>query len=319
MTDAPELSLVVPAFNEEESIDVLYRKLDECVTPAVESFELILIDDGSRDETWTMICRLSASDSRVRGIRLARNFGHQIAISAGIDAVRGQAAVILDADLQDPPEVIPELVEKWREGYQVVYAQRGVREGETWFKKVSAAAWYRLLRKMTNMDVPVDTGDFRLLGPQALEALRAIPEKNRYIRGLVTWLGFPQCAVVFRRKPRHAGVTKYPLKRLLGLAWDGMASFSYVPLRVATWSGLVAVGLALAYGVLLLGLQLLASAPEWFSPVLAVVLFMGGVQLIAVGILGEYLGRIYDEVKDRPLYFIRERVGSEETSVLPPT
>lgn len=318
MAEAPELSLVVPAFNEEENLEVLYQKIEECVTPAVESLELVLVDDGSSDGTWQKIRQLADSDPRVRGLRLARNFGHQVAISAGIDAARGRAAVVMDADLQDPPEVVPELVAKWREGYQVVYARRGVREGETVFKKATAALFYRMLRRMTNLDMPVDAGDFRLLGPQALDALRAAPEKNRYIRGLVTWIGFPQCAVVFRRQPRHAGETKYPLRRLLGLALDGMASFSYVPLRLATWCGFACVAAFLAYLAVTLGLKVTHGSEGLFSPLYALVLFLGGVQLLFLGILGEYLGRIYDEVKGRPLYLLRERTDAADSSVLPP-
>jgi dolichol-phosphate mannosyltransferase len=238
---APELTVVVPAFNEQESILPMYERLVAALGPEVAGLEVLFVDDGSRDATWQRVSELAARDPRVRGIRFARNFGHQAALTAGVDAAAGRAVVIIDADLQDPPEVIPEMIARWREGYEVVYGQREVREGESAFKKATAAAFYRLLRRITNVEIPVDTGDFRLMGPRAVAAFRALPERNRFIRGLVSWIGFPQIAVRYRRHARHAGETKYPLRKMVRFALDGITSFSFLPLRLATWRGVAAV------------------------------------------------------------------------------
>jgi len=318
VSETPELTVVVPAFNEEESIRPLYDRLTAAVDPVVEGLEIVFVDDGSHDGTWEMIAGLAKEDHRVRGIRFARNFGHQAALTAGVDTARGTALVIIDADLQDPPEVIPELVARWREGYEVVYAQRDEREGETWFKRATATLFYRLLRAITSVDIPVDTGDFRLMGPRVVEAFRALPERNRFIRGLVSWLGFTQTAVRYRRQPRLAGETKYPLKKMVRFAFDGITSFSFFPLRLATWTGFVVSGLAFVYiGVVIL---LKALGINWpgYTSIMASILFIGGVQLIMIGILGEYLGRIFDEVKRRPLYLVREATDGN-TQVVPPS
>jgi len=226
--------------------------------------------------------------------------------------------VIIDADLQDPPEVVPELVARWREGYEVVYAQREEREGETWFKRTTAALFYRLLRAITNVDIPVDTGDFRLMGPRVVEAFRALPERNRFIRGLVSWLGFPQAAVSYRRQARLAGETKYPLKKMVRFALDGITSFSFFPLRLATWTGFAVSALAFIYIAVVILLKALGINWPGYTSIMASILFIGGVQLIMIGILGEYLGRIFDEVKKRPLYLVRESTDGS-TTVVPPS
>jgi len=316
-TSQPELSVVVPAYNEEASIVALYERLVACLTPVVAGLEILFVDDGSVDATWARIAELAARDPRVRGLRFARNFGHQAALTAGVDAVRGRAVAIIDADLQDPPEVIVEMVERWREGYEVVYGQRQEREGETAFKRATAALFYRLLRRITSVDIPVDTGDFRLMGPRAVAAFRALPERNRFIRGLVSWIGFPQVAVRYRRHARHAGETKYPLKKMLRFALDGITSFSFLPLRLATWLGFAVSLLAFLYIAVVVLLKLLHVSWLGYTSIMASILFIGGVQLIMIGILGEYLARVFDEVKRRPLYLVGESTDGE-TGVTPP-
>ncbi len=306
MDERPELSVVIPAYNEEANVVPMYARLTEVLETVTSGFEIVFVDDGSSDRTWAEITQVAQRDSRVRGIRFARNFGHQAAVTAGLDAARGEAAVIIDADLQDPPELIPQLLAKWREGYEVVYAQRATREGESWFKKATAAAFYRMLRAITNVDIPVDTGDFRLMGPRALEAFRAFDERNRFIRGLVSWVGFEQIGVRYQRQARHAGQTKYPLKKMIRFAVDGITSFSFVPLRLATWLGFAVSVLAFVYILVVLGLKVAGINWPGYTSLMASILFLGGVQLIMIGILGEYLGRVFDEVKRRPLYLVGE-------------
>jgi len=306
VTDRPELSVVVPACNEEANLGPLFERLAAVLPEAVASFEVVVVDDGSTDGTWAAITALAERDPRVRGLRFARNFGHQAAVTAGIDAARGEAVVIMDADLQDPPEVVPRLVEKWRDGFEVVYAQREEREGETWFKRQTARIFYRLLRRITSVDIPVDTGDFRLMGPRAVAAFRALPERNRFIRGLVSWVGFEQAAVRYRRHARHAGETKYPLGRMIRFALDGITSFSRLPLRLATWLGFAVSLLAFVYILVVIGLKVAGINWAGYTSLMASILFLGGIQLIMIGILGEYLGRVFDEVKRRPLYLVGE-------------
>lgn len=317
MSERPELSVVIPAYNEEANIRPMVERLDRAVAPSVSGLEVVFVDDGSRDGTWAAISELAARDPRVRGIRFARNFGHQAALTAGVDAARGRAVVIIDADLQDPPEVIPEMLARWREGFEVVYGQREEREGETWFKKATARWFYRLLSRITSVEIPVDTGDFRLMGPRAVAAFRSLPERNRFIRGLVAWLGFPQTAVRYRRKPRAAGETKYPLRKMVRLALDGIVGFSYLPLRLATMLGFAVSGLSFLYILVVIGLKIAGINWPGYTSLMASILFLGGVQLIMIGILGEYIGRIFDEVKRRPLYLVQERTDGE-TTVVPP-
>ncbi len=304
MADRPELSVVVPAYNEEANIRAMAERLAAAVAPVVDGLELVFVDDGSRDATWQVIVELAAADPRVRGIRFARNFGHQAAVTAGVDAARGRAVVIIDADLQDPPEVIPEMVERWREGYEVVYGQRTQRDGETAFKRATASGFYRLLQRITNVDIPVDTGDFRLMGERAVAAFRALPERNRFIRGLVSWLGFPQTAVRYHRHARAAGETKYPLRKMVRFALDGITSFSFLPLRLATVSGFAVSLLAFVYIVVVLILKVIGISWSGYTSLMASILFLGGVQLVMIGMLGEYLARVFDEVKRRPLYLV---------------
>jgi glycosyltransferase involved in cell wall biosynthesis len=309
--------VVVPAFNEEANVEAMYRRLAQALDGVVEGLEVIYVDDGSQDATWQRVCELAASDERVRGVRFARNFGHQAALTAGVDAARGRAVVIIDGDLQDPPEVIPEMVARWREGSEVVYGQREEREGETWFKLATAALFYRILRGITNVEIPVDTGDFRLMGPRAVAAFRALPERNRFIRGLVSWIGFPQTAVRYRRQARRQGETKFPVRKMLRFALDGITSFSFFPLRLATWTGFAVSVFAFLYIVVVLVLKAIGVSWLGYTSLMASILFLGGVQLLMIGIMGEYLARIFDEVKRRPLYLVGERTDGEG-SVIPP-
>lgn len=309
MNVEPELSVVVPVFNEEESLAELRTRLEAALAGKVASYEIVFVDDGSRDGSWAQICALAERDTRVRGVRFSRNFGHQMAFTAGLDHAHGRAIVIMDADLQDPPEVIPLLVARWREGYEVVYAQRAKREGETVFKLITAAGFYRVLRTLTNVNIPIDTGDFRLMDRKAVDAYRRIREHHRLTRGLVSWLGFRQVGVSYLRAPRFAGETKYPLKKMLRLASDGITSFSYLPLQLATWVGVLTVLVALASIAVSVGSRLLGYywTPEaiWVSLLAG----LGGIQLLGLGLIGEYLGRVYDEVRGRPLYLVDETVG----------
>lgn len=309
------ISVIVPIYNEVEIIPELHRRLSAAMASMPEDYELLFVNDGSKDGSEHLLRDLAERDSHSRFINLSRNFGHQIAITAGMDLAMGDAVVVIDADLQDPPEVIPELAAKWREGYDVVYAVREKREGDSLFKRATAAAFYRLIAKITNIDIPVDTGDFRLMSRRALEGLKRIREKNRFVRGLVAWLGYRQIGVKFVRHERFAGVTKYPLKKMLRFAFDGITSFSFLPLQLATYMGFLVSGasfLGILY-VVYLRLFTDATISGWAS-LMAAILFLGGVQLITIGIIGEYIGRIYDEVKGRPLYLTQEVVGfpSEE-------
>ncbi len=317
MTDQPELSIVIPVFNEEINIGPMYDRLLAALPDKVSGLEILYVDDGSADSSWERISELAIRDERVRGVRFARNFGHQAALTAGVDVARGRAVVIIDGDMQDPPEVIPQMVDRWREGFEVVYGQRESREGETWFKLATASAFYRILRGITNVDIPVDTGDFRLMGPRAVAAFRAMPERNRFIRGLVSWIGFPQTAVMYQRQARQAGGTKFPVRKMIRFALDGITSFSFFPLRLATWTGFGVSIFAFLYIVVVLILK--ATGVSWlgYTSLMASILFLGGVQLLMIGIMGEYLARIFDEVKRRPLYLVGERTDGDE-AVVPP-
>ncbi len=304
-------SVIIPVFNEEAIIGELHRRLTAVMNSLGEPYELLFINDGSRDGSLAGMREMVGRDPHVRVLDFARNFGHQIAITAGMDHARGQAVVIIDADLQDPPEVIPELVARWREGYQVVYAVRARREGETFFKKATASLFYRLIRRITNVDIPVDTGDFRLMDRQVVDALGTIREKHRFVRGLVSWVGFRQVGVPYVRHERMAGETKYPLKKMLKFAFDGITSFSFLPLQMATYLGFAVSGLSFLVICWVLFQKLIGRQPlepGWAS-VMTAVLFLGGVQLITIGLIGEYVGRIYDEVKERPLYILNEELG----------
>ncbi len=310
---APEISVVVPCFNEEGVLAETHRRLMATLTEIGLPFELIYVDDGSRDQTLTLLAGLQQSDSRVRVVALSRNFGHQLAITAGLNHSRGRAVVLIDADLQDPPEVIPDMIARWREGYEVVYGTRVCREGETAFKTKTAEWFYRLINRISEIPIPLDTGDFRLLDRKAVNALTSMPERDRFVRGMVSWVGFRQIAVPYDRAPRHAGVSKYSLFRMVRFALDGILSFSIVPLRVATFLGLAATLASLVAAAAAIVL-IFASAfrPGPWLAVLLTGLFIGGIQLICLGIVGEYLGRIYAESKHRPLYVVRETRGFDD-------
>jgi glycosyltransferase involved in cell wall biosynthesis len=300
-------SVVAPIYNELESLPELYRRVREVMSATGETWELVLVDDGSTDGSTESILELAEQDKHIRPVIFARNFGHQPAITAGWDYARGDAVVIIDADLQDPPEAIPELIAKWREGYEVVYAVRAEREGETWFKKTTAALFYRIVRRITDVKIPVDTGDFRLMDRKVVDVLKTMKERHRFPRGMSAWVGFRQIGVPYKRSARLAGVTKYPFNKMLKLALNAITGFSYFPLQLATYFGFVVAGLAIIAIPVVIIMRLIGhGAFLGQATTLLAVLFLGGVQLIFLGVLGEYLGRIYDEVKGRPLYIVRK-------------
>ena len=300
-------SIIAPIYNEIDSLPELYRRVKEVMDSSGEPWELILVDDGSTDGSTERIRELARNDKTVRPVIFARNFGHQVAITAGWDYARGDAIIIIDADLQDPPEVILELAEKWKEGYEVVYAVRGEREGESWFKLWTASLFYRLIYRITDVKIPVDTGDFRLMDRKVVNVLKQMKERHRFPRGMSAWVGFKQVGVTYKRAARHAGVTKYPFKKMFRLAINAITGFSYFPLQVATFFGFISAGISiLAIPVVII--MRMAGNGAFFgqATTLIAVLFLGGVQLISLGILGEYVGRLYDEAKGRPLYIVRD-------------
>jgi glycosyltransferase involved in cell wall biosynthesis len=307
----PTYSVVAPVYNERETLPRLCERVVGVMDALGEPFELVLVDDGSTDGSSEALRELHAQDNRVRVVSFSRNFGHQIAISAGLDYARGQAVIIIDSDLQDPPEVIPELIERWKAGAEVVYARRAAREGETGFKLVSASLFYRVIRHLTAVNIPRDTGDFRLLDRKVVDTLVTMREQHRFMRGLSAWVGFRQEEVTYRRQERYAGKTKYPLRKMLRFSIDAITSFSHVPLQLATSFGFVLAGISLLGILIAVILRLLSHAIIGQASTLILVLFMGGVQLIFLGIIGEYLGRIYDEVRARPLYVVRDVLESD--------
>jgi len=314
MPGHPTLSIVAPAYNEVDNLPELYRRIHEVMEQIGESWELLLIDDGSKDGTDAVIHSLYEQDPHhVRGIIFARNFGHQLAVTAGMDYARGDAVILIDADLQDPPELIAEMIAKWREGYQVVYAVRAEREGETWFKRTTASLFYRVLYSITDVNIPLDTGDFRLLDRSVVDAVDSMREHHRFLRGMVSWVGFNQTGIEYRRSARYAGETKYPLRKMLRFAWDGVTGFSYFPLQVATYLGFaIAILSVVAIGVVIYLRAFTGTEPlKGQATTLVIVLFLGSVQLISLGIIGEYLGRIYNEVRGRPLYIVRQALGMD--------
>jgi dolichol-phosphate mannosyltransferase len=307
----PKYSFIIPIYNEEDTIPELYRRMCLVMDQMDGLVELILINDGSRDRSLVLIRNLHEQDTRVCYLNFARNFGHQIAVTAGLNFSRGQVVVVLDADLQDPPELIPAMVEAWRQGYDVVYAQRTHRRQESWFKRLTAYVFYRILKRLADVDIPADTGDFCLMDRRIVNVLNAIPESNRYIRGLRSWIGFRQTAIPFERDPRFAGEVKYTFRKSLGLAVNGLVSFSKVPLRISTYVGLCAALVALAMIALLIYWRVFYphSPLTGYTIIAAAIFFLGAVQLFSIGILGEYIGRIYEEVKNRPLYTLAEVAG----------
>lgn len=311
-------SVVIPVFNEEAVIKQSYRRLKQVMDSTDESYELIFVNDGSSDRSVMLIKGFCDQNESVKLISFSRNFGHQVAITAGMDYATGRAVVVIDADLQDPPELILKMIAKWKEGYEVVYAKRIYRKGETFFKKQTAHLFYRMLRACTETDIPVDTGDFRLIDRKVCDALKQLPEKNRYVRGLVSWVGFKQTAVEYNRDPRLAGETKYSLKKMIKLSLDGLTSFSFMPIKLASYIGALFIALGLAYVVLLLLFKLLGSvAIGGWNLVIACQLVLTGFLLTMMGIMGEYIGRIYDEARNRPLYIVREyyRIKEKERIV----
>jgi glycosyltransferase involved in cell wall biosynthesis len=311
------VSLVLPVYNEQPVLDELTRRLDEFLArmDPQRKWEVIFVNDGSKDASLEMLMAACAKEPRFKLVNLSRNFGHQIAITAGLDRAEGDAVVIMDADLQDPPEIIIEMLQRFVEGYDVVYAVRRRRHGESWFKRATAALFYRLLKRVVGVDIPTDTGDFRLMSRRAVLALRGLREANRFVRGLVAWIGFRQTAVYYDRSARFAGDTHYPLHKMLRFASDGIVSFSTLPLRMATFLGLLAgmIAAGVAVWVLVAVLSGAFVVPGWATLMLAVSL-ASSAQLLMIGVLGEYLGRIYDEVKRRPLYLVNEtkNLGDED-------
>ncbi|MBN8871581.1 MAG: glycosyltransferase family 2 protein [Rhodospirillales bacterium] len=309
----PTLSIVVPAYNEAEVLPLLHRRLCSVMDGVGESWELVLVNDGSRDGTLAAMQALRRLDPRVGVVNLSRNFGKEIALTAGLDHARGEAVIVIDADLQDPPELIPALVAGWREGFDTVYAQRRQREGETWLKKATAAGFYRLMQRLSGVQLPPDTGDFRLMSRRVVDALSQLREHHRFMKGLFAWVGFPSKAVLYDRAPREAGTTKWNYWKLWNFALEGITSFTVMPLKLATYLGL-AIGLfAGVYLVVVVAKTLLVgSSVAGYPSLMAVVLFMGGAQLVTLGVMGEYLGRVFNESKQRPLYFVERFEPPEE-------
>lgn len=312
MSDSVIYSIVVPVYNEEPVVLETYKRLKQVMDSVNEPYEIIFINDGSRDRTAFILSEICEKDKNIKFLDFSRNFGHQIAITAGMDYTQGDAIVVIDADLQDPPEVIPKMIEKWKEGYEVVYGKRAERKGDTFFKRFTAAAFYRLLRRMTDVDIPVDTGDFRLIDRKVCVALSYINERNRYTRGLISWLGFKQIGVEFSREKRFAGETKYPLKKMIKFAFDAITSFSYKPLKLATYVGTIisAIGFVYLLFIICQAIFMHNTQPGWAS-LMAITIVFNGIVLMMLGIIGEYIGRIYDEAKGRPLYVIRQAKNIE--------
>jgi dolichol-phosphate mannosyltransferase len=309
----PVFSIIAPIFNETGNLPELYRRVKENMDTTGDAWELVLVDDGSTDGSTDMIRELAKQDPCIRPVIFARNFGHQIAVTAGMDYARGQAVVIIDADLQDPPEVVLEMIARWREGYEVVYAVRTEREGEGWFKLLTASIFYRLIYRITDVDIPLDAGDFRLLDRKVVNVLKKMRERHRFLRGMSVWVGFRQIGVSYRRAARFSGETKYPLKKMMRFASDAITGFSYYPLQLATYLGFISAGLSII-AIPIVIIERLTGSQAFLgqATTLIAVLFLGGVQLISLGILGEYIGRIYDEARGRPLYIVREAPDEDD-------
>jgi glycosyltransferase involved in cell wall biosynthesis len=321
--ERPELSVIIPIFNEAEVIDELERRLRGVMSKleaSVRSWEVVFIDDGSKDASLQMLRRMAAAERRFKVVSFARNFGHQMAITAGVDMAEGEAVVIMDADLQDPPEVVIEMIERWREGFDVVYGVRKSRAGETAFKKLTAALFYRLLNSMLGVAIPVDAGDFRLVSRPVVMTMRALRERHRFVRGMVAWVGFKQSALYYDREARFAGETKYPFSKMLRFAVDAITSFSVLPLRFASWLGVGSALVAVAYALFALYTKLFLAGvvPGWTTIMIAVALGTSA-QLFMTGILGEYVGRIYEEIKRRPLYITAEKINFENNAEIGPS
>jgi dolichol-phosphate mannosyltransferase len=309
----PTFSIIAPIYNEIGNLDELHRRISETMAKAGSEWEFIVVDDGSSDGSRERILELAAQDKQIRPVIFARNFGHQIAVTAGLDYSRGEAIVIIDSDLQDPPEVILDLIEKWREGYEVVYAVRADRQGESWFKKASARFFYRLIDRLTSIKIPLDTGDFRLMDRKVVTVLNGMREHHRFLRGMSAWVGFKQTGVQYKRAARFAGETHYPFRKMLQLALTAITGFSFFPLQVASYLGFVSAGIAVIAIPVVITLRIMGNQAFFGqATTLLAVLFFGGVQLISLGILGEYIGRLYDEARGRPLYIVRDAPENPE-------
>ncbi len=310
-----EISVVVPLYNEEENIDYLFTRLLSVLDKLETSYEIVCVNDGSKDNTLKRLVDHHNQNPVIKVINLSRNFGKEIALTAGIDYANGAAIIPIDADLQDPPELIEELVAKWREGYDVVYATRRSRQGETWLKRFTANGFYKTISKMTSVAIPANTGDFRLLDRKVVEAIKKIPERTRFMKGLFAWVGYKQTSVMFDREPRAAGTTTWNYWKLWNFAIDGITSFSLVPLKVWSYIGLFISFISLLYAsFLVIRTLILGIDVPGYASLMVAVLFFGGIQLITLGVIGEYLGRVYEEVKGRPLYFVRESYGFKDDS-----
>lgn len=308
----PTVSVVAPAYNEQEVLGEFYRRVTAVMTEMGCAYEIVLINDGSRDSTLELMHMLRDRDPHLTIIDLSRNFGKEIALSAGLDHTKGDVVIVLDSDLQDPPELIPQMIDVWREGYDVVYGMRTVRDGESWFKKMTAKYFYRLIKRVSRVDIPKDTGDFRLMSRRAVDALGGLREEHRFMKGLFAWIGFPSKPLPYRRDPRAAGQTKWNYWKLWNFAIEGITSFTVAPLKVSTYAGLAVAVFALLYAAVVIWKALILSDPvPGYPSLMAVILFLGGVQLISVGVLGEYVGRIFNEVKRRPLYLVNRLLSSE--------
>jgi dolichol-phosphate mannosyltransferase len=313
MNIKPTFTIIAPIYNEVENIPLLYARISEVMEQTGESWEFVMVDDGSSDGSTEKILNLQSKDEKVKSVILSRNFGHQIAVTAGLDTSRGEAVIIIDADLQDPPEVILDLIKKWKEGYEVVYAVRSKREGESWFKLFTASAFYRVIQRITDVNIPSNTGDFRLLDQKVVQVMNGMREKHRFLRGMSVWVGFKQTGVEYEREERFAGKTKYPLKVMIRFASDAITGFSYFPLQLAMYLGFIAAGISIVAIPVVIVLRVTGSQAFFGqATTLIAVLFLGGVQLISLGLLGEYVGRLYDEAKDRPLYIVREDLELEQ-------
>lgn len=308
--ERPTLSVIIPVYNERAALPFCYARLQEILAPLSISYELLFVDDGSRDGSGDYLAGLAVTSPRVKLIRLSRNFGKEAAMTAGFDAAAGAAVIVLDADLQDPPELIPEMLAAWRDGVDVVCMRRRSRAGESWLKRCSAHVYYRLLNRLSRVPIPADTGDFRLLSRRAVDALKRLPERNRYMKGLFAWIGMPTCVIDYDRAPRVAGRSKWGYSALLWLALEGITSFSVAPLRWATLLGLLAAGSGIAFGGWIVAKTALLGDPvQGYTSLIAMMTFLGGVQLLTIGLLGEYVGKLYLEAKQRPLYLIRDTLN----------
>jgi dolichol-phosphate mannosyltransferase len=304
------LSVVIPCYNEEEVLDHLLTRLKEVLAKFTFPYEIVLVDDGSKDRTWSILSSFAAQNSAVKAVRLARNHGHQLALTCGLDQCRGEVVVIMDADLQDPPELLGAMLDKWREGYDVVYGKRMVRHGESISKKVFAFCFYRLFARVTGFEIPRDTGDFRLMDRRAVNALQSLRERHRFIRGMVSWIGYNQTPIFYDRPQRYAGVSKYPFRKSMFLAIDAITSFSYAPLRLAAYLGVAISALSFIYIFVVIVLKFMDINFPGYTSIMASMLLLGGMQLFVLGLMGEYVGRIFEQGQNRPLYLL-DRVGGE--------